>query len=134
MYEMLLHQIYCSFGQAFRPSSQSGRPLSGVARPGSQAGRPGTVGSMARKPGLKTRYSGVSRPGSQAGKPGTVTNNNKEKNRDKGKLGWIMIVKTESVKPVCEFFGRIIVRPVKISLKGGKFYDLIEAFVRYIVK
>ncbi|KAK7028963.1 Tetratricopeptide repeat protein 8 [Halocaridina rubra] len=36
--------------QAFRPSTQSGRPLSGVVRPGTQGGRPGTMDQALRTP------------------------------------------------------------------------------------
>ena len=44
--------------QAFRPSSQSGRPLSGVSRPGSQAGTPASMEAALRTP----RTSRTARP------------------------------------------------------------------------
>jgi len=36
--------------QAYRPTTQSGRPMSGVLRPGSQGGRPGTMDAALRTP------------------------------------------------------------------------------------
>jgi tetratricopeptide repeat protein 8 len=44
--------------QAFRPTTQSGRPMSGVVRPGSQSGRPGTMDAALRTP----RTSKTARP------------------------------------------------------------------------